>query len=114
MAIRVAPAARTAMATSRPVTAGGQRQARDDGGGGEQRGQAEQGADDGGGQDVEPARVDQRPEDLAVVAQQQQEHGRAGQQDPGQGLDGGGQQAERHLRDEHDRGGGQHAPSRST
>jgi DNA-binding response OmpR family regulator len=46
--------------------------------------QVRRSADAGGGQDVEPARVDQRPEDLAVVAQQQQEHGRAGQQDPGQ------------------------------
>ena len=44
-------------------------------------------------------------EDLPVVAQQQQEHARAGQQQSGKGPHGLGDDAERRARDQHDAGG---------
>ena len=52
--------------------------------------------------DVEPAAVDPGAEDFPVVAQQQQEHARAGQQQPGQRLHGFGDDAERRPGDQHD------------
>ena len=45
-----------------------------------------------------------RPEHLAVVAEQQQEHARAREQDAGEGLDDFVDHAERRAGDQHDRG----------
>ena len=49
---------------------------------------------------------DPRPEHLAVVAEQQQEHRRARQQHAGQRLHRGRDQAERRAGDQHDAGRG--------
>ena len=52
--------------------------------------QHEQDRHDDGGHDVEPRPVHPGPEDILVVAQQQQEHGGARQQHAGKRLDAGG------------------------
>ncbi len=54
---------------------------------------------------VQPRRVAPRAEHLAVVAQQQQEHGRARQQDAGERLHGERDHAQRRAGDQHDRRG---------
>src|SRR5581483_12181495 len=83
---------------------------REEDGGGEDHGEGDQDADDGGGEGVGAGAVDPGAEDLLVVAEQEQEDGRGGEQDPGEGLDAFGEQAERGAGDQDDdRGEGDQA-----
>ena len=67
--------------------------------------QCQQDGDDETCEHVEPGPVHPGPEDLLVVAEQQQEDRRAREQHPSQGLDRGRDQPEGGVRDEDDAGG---------
>src|SRR5581483_421631 len=75
---------------------------REEDGGGEDHREGDQDADHGGGEGVGAGAVDPGAEHLLVVAEQQQEDGRGGQQDPGEGLDALGEQAQRRAGDQDD------------
>ena len=57
---------------------------------------------------IEPAGIGERAEELAIVAQHQQQHQRDRQQDPGQRLHQRSDCAERRAWDEHGGGGSDH------